>query len=40
SERQASPLIQAEDAIYIDTTLLTVDEVSNKIMQLAKERMS
>lgn len=40
SERQASPLIQADDAIYIDTTLLTVDEVSNKIMQLAKERMS
>lgn len=40
TERQASPLIQAEDAIYIDTTLLTVDEVSNKIMQLAKERMS
>lgn len=40
SERQASPLIQAEDAIYIDTTLLTVDEVSNRIMQLAKERMS
>ncbi|MET0961031.1 MAG: (d)CMP kinase [Psychrobacillus psychrotolerans] len=40
SERQASPLIQAEDAIYIDTTLLTVDEVSKKIMQLAKERMS
>lgn len=40
SERQASPLIQADDAIYIDTTCLTVDEVSEKIMQLAKERMS
>ena len=40
SERQASPLIQADDAIYIDTTFLTVDEVSKKIMQLAEERMS
>lgn len=40
SERQASPLIQADDAIFIDTTYLTVDEVSEKIMQLAKERMS
>ena len=40
SERQASPLIQADDAIYIDTTFLTVEEVSEKIMQLAKERMS
>jgi len=40
SEREASPLIQAEDAIFIDTTSLTIDEVSKKIMQLAKERMS
>lgn len=40
SEREASPLIQAEDAIFIDTTYLTVDQVSEKIMQLAKERMS
>ncbi|TQR19788.1 (d)CMP kinase [Psychrobacillus vulpis] len=40
SEREASPLIQAEDAIFIDTTSLTIKEVSEKIMQLAKERMS
>lgn len=40
SEREASPLIQAEDAIFIDTTSLTIDEVSKKIMQLARERMS
>ncbi|WP_342600848.1 (d)CMP kinase [Psychrobacillus sp. FSL H8-0483] len=39
SEREASPLLQAEDAIYIDTTSLTIEEVSEKIMQLAKERM-
>lgn len=40
SEREASPLIQADDAIFIDTTSLTIDEVSEKIMKLAKERMS
>ena len=39
SERVASPLIQAEDAIFIDTTELTIEQVSEKIMQLAKERM-
>ena len=39
SERDASPLIQAKDAIFIDTTELTIEQVSEKIMQLAKERM-
>ena len=39
SERDASPLIQAEDAVFIDTTELTIEQVSEKIMQLAKERM-
>ena len=40
SEREASPLTQAEDAIYIDTTNLSIEEVSEQIMQLAKERMA
>lgn len=40
SERAASPLIQADDAIFIDTTSLTIEEVSEKIMRLAKERMA
>jgi CMP/dCMP kinase len=40
SERQASPLIQAKDAIYLDTTNLTINEAANHIIQLAKERMS
>jgi cytidylate kinase len=40
SERQASPLIQATDAIYLDTTNLTINEAANHIIQLAKERMS
>ncbi|MDI2589134.1 (d)CMP kinase [Psychrobacillus sp. NEAU-3TGS] len=39
SEREASPLTQAKDAIYIDTTSLSIEEVSAQIMQLAKERM-
>lgn len=39
SERVASPLVQAKDALFIDTTALTIEEVSEKIMQLAKERM-
>lgn len=39
SEREASPLTQAADAIYIDTTSLSIEEVSEQIMQLAKERM-
>lgn len=40
SERQASPLIQAKDAIYLDTTNLAISEAANHIIQLAKERMS
>lgn len=40
SERQASPLIQAQDAIYLDTTNLSISEAANHIIQLAKERMS
>lgn len=40
SEREASPLIQADDAIFIDTTSLSIEEVSEKIMKLATERMA
>lgn len=39
SEREASPLVQAEDAIYLDTTNLTIAEAANEILRLAKERM-
>ena len=39
SEREASPLVQAKDAIYLDTTFLTIDEVVNQIIHLANERM-
>lgn len=39
SEREVSPLVQAEDATYLDTTNLTIDEAANAILMLAKERM-
>ena len=40
SEREASPLVQAKDAIYLDTTELSIMEAAQHIIQLAKERMS
>ena len=39
SEREVSPLIQAEDATFLDTTNLTIDESANAILTLAKEKM-
>ncbi|WP_107942398.1 (d)CMP kinase [Metasolibacillus fluoroglycofenilyticus] len=35
SEREASPLIQAADAVYLDTTDLTIDEAAEAILKLA-----
>ena len=39
STRKESPLKMADDAILVDTTEMTIDEVSNKIISLIKERM-
>jgi cytidylate kinase len=39
SQRAAAPLRQAEDAIVIDTTELTLDEQVERIVSLARERM-
>lgn len=39
SEREASPLIQAEDAIFLDTTALSIDEAAHAILKLAQEKM-
>ena len=39
SEREFAPLRQAEDAVLIDSTNMTIDEVKNSILALAKERM-
>ncbi|MEB7779363.1 (d)CMP kinase [Mammaliicoccus fleurettii] len=38
--REISPLVKAEDAISIDTTGLTIEEVTNKISELAKSKMN
>ena len=38
--RAASPLVAAEDAIVIDSTNLTEDEVLNRIEQLAAQRLA
>ena len=37
SEREIAPLAQAEDAILLDSTSLTIEEVVEKILSLAKE---
>lgn len=39
SEREASPLIQAPDAIFLDTTHLTIEEAANEILTLAYDKM-
>ncbi|MEG0471310.1 MAG: (d)CMP kinase [Solibacillus sp.] len=38
SEREASPLIQAKDALFLDTTNLTIDEAAQEILRLAQEK--
>ena len=38
-QRKNSPLIKVEDAIEIDTSNLTLDEVIQKVISLAKSRM-
>ena len=40
STREASPLLAAHDAVHIPTDDLTPDEVIEKIVKLARERMS
>lgn len=37
SEREASPLVQAEDAIFLDTTTLTIDEAAQAILDLVSQ---
>lgn len=39
SEREVSPLRQADDAILVDTTSMSIEEVAEKISRLAKERL-
>ncbi|WP_336825173.1 (d)CMP kinase [Sporosarcina sp. USHLN248] len=39
SEREVSPLKQAEDAILLDTTSLSIEEVADQVIELAEKRM-
>lgn len=38
TERDIAPFVQAEDAIYIDSTNLTIEEVTDKIVNIIKEK--
>ncbi|TAA72533.1 (d)CMP kinase [Planococcus salinarum] len=40
SEREVSPLRQAEDALYLDTTNLTIEQAATDILKLAEERLN
>lgn len=40
SEREFSPLRQAEDALYLDTTHLTIEQAAAAILKLAEERLN
>ena len=37
--REVSPLCQAEDAVYLDSSDLTIEQVVDRIVELARERM-
>lgn len=39
-QRAESPLVQAPDAVYLDSTQLTPDEVVEEILKLVRERIS
>ena len=38
--RSESPLVQAPDAVYVDTTGLTIDQVEAALLKLVRERTS
>ena len=38
STREFAPLKKAEDAIYVDSTKMTIEEVVNKIIEIIKEK--
>ena len=40
SSREASPLVAAEDAVHIDSSDMTQEEVTDEICRLARERMA
>ncbi|MBR3614621.1 MAG: (d)CMP kinase [Clostridia bacterium] len=38
TEREVAPFVQAEDAIYVDSTKLTIEEVVKKIVEIIEEK--
>lgn len=38
TEREIAPFVQAPDAIYIDSTKMTIEEVVNRIIEIIKEK--
>ncbi len=38
SHRQISPLVQADDAVLVDTTSLSIEQVVDKILKIVKQR--
>ena len=40
SHREISPLVKAFDAILVDTTSMTIEEVCNKIVEIIEKRMN
>ena len=38
--RKIAPLIQAEDAVYVDSSNLTIEEVISRIKEIAKEKQA
>lgn len=40
SSREVAPLKQADDAIYIDSTNMTIEEVTDKIVEIIKEKQT
>ena len=40
TEREVAPFIQAEDAIYLDSSNLNIEEVTEKTIQIIKEQLN
>jgi CMP/dCMP kinase len=40
SSRAEAPLVQAPDAVYLDSTALTIDQVEEAILRLVRERIT
>ena len=40
TEREVAPLIQAEDAIYLDSSNLNIEEVTEETIKIIKEQLN